>query len=113
MTTAGSYQGDILGAILAQLILHTAVQERMGLYPIILEDCDNLGVVRHGNKPRHQLSMTQTHSDILQALKRYIIHQPFALKFLYVASEVQSKMIIMGHQILSCHDSVVRSFSIL
>jgi hypothetical protein len=27
-----------------------------------------------------------------------------------VASEVQSKMIFMGHQILSCHVPVVRSF---
>jgi hypothetical protein len=31
----------------------------------------------------------------------------------YFASEVQSKMIIMGHQILSCHVPVVRSFFIL
>jgi hypothetical protein len=29
------------------------------------------------------------------------------------ASEVQSKMIFMGHQISSCHDPVVRSFFIL
>jgi hypothetical protein len=30
-----------------------------------------------------------------------------------VSSEVQSKMIIVGHQILSCHVPVVRSFFIL
>jgi hypothetical protein len=30
-----------------------------------------------------------------------------------LASEVQSKMIFMGHQILSCHVPVVRSFFIL
>jgi hypothetical protein len=31
----------------------------------------------------------------------------------YPASEVQSKMIFMGHQISSCHVPVVRSFFIL
>jgi hypothetical protein len=30
-----------------------------------------------------------------------------------LASEVQNKMIIMGHQILSCHVPVVRSFFVL
>jgi hypothetical protein len=85
-TAAGSYQGEISGAILAQLILHAAVQERMGPYPVILEDCDNLGVVRHGNKPCQLLSRTQTHADVLWVLKQYIVCQPFALKFLYVAS---------------------------
>ncbi len=33
--------------------------------------------------------------------------------YLLTSSEVQNKMIIMGHQILSCHVPVVRSFFIL
>jgi hypothetical protein len=49
--SAGSYLGEILGAILAQLILHAAVQGRMRPYPVAAIDCDNLGMVRHGNKP--------------------------------------------------------------
>jgi hypothetical protein len=49
--SAGSYQGKILGAILAQLILHAAVQGRIGPYPVIVVDCDNLGVLQHGGKP--------------------------------------------------------------
>ncbi len=36
-----------------------------------------------------------------------------AVQFSKTASEVQNKMIIMGHQISSCHVSVVRSFFIL
>ncbi len=83
---SGSYRGELLGAILAQLILHAAVQGRMGPYPVILEDCNNLGMVRHGNKPHRPLSMTQTHADVWWVLKQYIVCQPFALKFLYVAS---------------------------
>jgi hypothetical protein len=85
--SAGSYRREILGAILAQLILHAAVQGRMGPYPIAAIDCDNLGVVRHGNKPWRPLSTTQPQADILKILKQYIAHQPFASKFLYVPSQ--------------------------
>jgi hypothetical protein len=84
--SAGSYWGEILGAILAQLILHTTVQGWMGPYPVAAIDCDNLGVVRHGNKPQRPLSTTQPQADVLKILKQYIAHQPFASKFLYVAS---------------------------
>jgi hypothetical protein len=52
LPSAGSYRGEVLGAILAQLILHAAIQGQMGPYPVIMEDCDNLGIVWHGNKPR-------------------------------------------------------------
>jgi hypothetical protein len=83
---AGSYRGDILGAILAQLILCTAVQGQMGPYPIITEDCDYKGFIRHGNKPHRPLSMNQTHTNVLQLLKEYIAKQPFILKLLYVVS---------------------------
>jgi hypothetical protein len=49
--SAGSYRGEILGTILTQLILRAAVQGHMGLYPVIIEDCDNDRVVKHGNAP--------------------------------------------------------------
>jgi hypothetical protein len=83
---ARSYRGKILGAIITQLILHAAVQGKMGPYPIILEDCDKLGIVQHGNTPHRSLSITQLHADLLRVLKRYIVKQPFLLKFLHVAS---------------------------
>ncbi len=47
-------------------------------------------MVRHGNKPHHPLSTTQTHADVLWVLKQYIIRQPFALKILYVASHTNN-----------------------
>jgi hypothetical protein len=62
-SSAGSYRGKILGAILAQLILHAAVQGRMGPYPIIMDNCNNLEVVQHRNKPHRSLSTTQTHAN--------------------------------------------------
>ncbi len=37
----------------------------------------------------------------------------YPIPFMLPPSEVQNKMIIMGHQILSCHVPVVRSFFIL
>jgi hypothetical protein len=61
----------------------------MGPNSVIIEDCNNLGVVRHGNKPCHPLSKTQTYADVLRVLKQYIVHQLFALKFLYVASHAE------------------------
>jgi hypothetical protein len=85
LTSTGSCHGEILGAILAQIILHTAIQGQMGPYPIIMEDCSNLGIVRHGNKPQWSLSTIQPQADVLKILKQYIASQPFALKFLFVA----------------------------
>jgi len=46
---AGSYRGEILGAILAQLILRAASLGMIGPFPVLNEDCDNNGVVLHGN----------------------------------------------------------------
>ncbi len=46
------------------------------------------------------VATTQTLRNNLQSLETY-------------ASEVQNEMIIIGHQILSCHVLVVRSFFIL
>ncbi len=66
---AGSYRGEILGAILAQLFLPMAVQGQMGPYLIITEDCDNKGVVRHGNTPHRTLSTNQPHVDVLVCWK--------------------------------------------
>jgi hypothetical protein len=50
------------------------------------EDCNNNGVVLHGNKPFHPLPGSQTQLDVLQVMKCLIAHQPFAVCFLYVAS---------------------------
>ncbi len=67
---------------------HTDAQGRMGPYPsIIMDNCNNLGVVHHENKPHCSLSTTQTHADVLWVLKCCIVCQPFALKFLHIASQ--------------------------
>jgi hypothetical protein len=84
--SAGTYRGEILGGLVAQLILHVAAQGRMGSYPLTIEDCYNDGVVEHGNTPFRPLSSTQSNADVLWIMKRMILDHPFRLKLLYVAS---------------------------
>jgi hypothetical protein len=56
--SASGYRGEILGAIITQIILGAAVARKMGPYPIMTEDCNNNGVVLHGNSPYRPLSGT-------------------------------------------------------
>ena len=84
--SSSSYCGKILEGILAQWILLAAVKGRMGLHPTVAEDCNNNGIVLHGNKPFCPLPGSQTQLDVLQVMKCLTTHQPFAVYFLYVAS---------------------------
>ncbi len=49
-TSAGSYRGEILGGIMSQLILHEAAASYHGAIHPVVVDCDNNGVIFHGNK---------------------------------------------------------------
>jgi hypothetical protein len=54
-TSAGSYRGEILGGIMAQLILHAAAASYHGaIIPVVVE-CDNNGIVIHGNNSTRPL----------------------------------------------------------
>ncbi len=57
--STGRYRGEILGGLVTQLILRAAAQGRMGPYPLMIEDWDNNGVVKHGNTPFRPLLSTQ------------------------------------------------------
>jgi hypothetical protein len=84
--SAGSYKREILGGVVTQLFLRTAVQGRMGPYPLTIEYCNNDGVVKHGNTPFRPLLSTQLNADVLRIMKRMILDHQFCLKFLYVTS---------------------------
>jgi hypothetical protein len=58
--SASSYRGEILGAIITQLILRAAPMGIIGPFPVLYEDCDNNGVVLHGNKFMKPLPTTTT-----------------------------------------------------
>jgi hypothetical protein len=88
--SSSSYCGKILEGILAQWILLAAVKGRMGLHPTVAEDCNNNGIVLHGNKPFCPLPGSQTQLDVLQVMKCLIAHQPFAVHFLYATSHLDN-----------------------
>jgi hypothetical protein len=48
-TSAGWYRGEILGGVMTQLILHAAAASYHGAIPPVVVDCDNNGVIIHGN----------------------------------------------------------------
>ena len=84
--SAGSYRGEILGAILTQLILHASSSGIFGPFPVLTEDCDNNGVVLHGNSFSKPLPASQTQADVLRVMKKLISRQLFTIKFVYVQS---------------------------
>jgi hypothetical protein len=49
LTSAGSFCGEILGGVMTQLILHAAAASYHGAIPPVMVDCDNNGIVFHGN----------------------------------------------------------------
>jgi hypothetical protein len=58
----------------------------MGPYQVIMDDCDNNGVVLHCNTHSQPLSASPKQSDVLRVMKKFISCQPFVIKFLYVQS---------------------------
>ncbi len=66
---ASNYRGELLGAVLALLILREA-SEGLGVpFPCILLHCDNRGVISHGNSLLTALSETQRQADLIQLVK--------------------------------------------
>jgi hypothetical protein len=66
---ASNYQGELLGAVLALLIL-CAVSEGLGApFPHILLHCNNRGVISHGNSLLMALSEKQHQVDLIRLTK--------------------------------------------
>ena len=63
---ADNYRAEILGGLVVQLVLRAASQNRASPYAPVRIDCDNDGVVKHGNKPLRKLKGKQAQSDILR-----------------------------------------------
>jgi hypothetical protein len=68
---ANNYHAKILGACSTQLIIKEEITGRnvLGHGPLTV-GCDNMGVVRHGNSPRHPMLEKQPQSDVLRYFKR-------------------------------------------
>jgi hypothetical protein len=52
---ADNYRGEILGGIMVKLVIRAASQRRHSPYTPVRIDCDNMGVVIHGNVPKRKL----------------------------------------------------------
>jgi hypothetical protein len=60
-----------------QLILNAAISKRHDAIPLVVVDCDNNGVVSHGNEPLRPFPTNQSQADIFCIFKNLIYAQPF------------------------------------
>jgi hypothetical protein len=81
---ADNYRAEILGGILVQLVLRAASQNKYSPYAPVVVDCDNLGVVRHGNAPKKSLKEKQPQADALRSFKQLITENPLECIFRWV-----------------------------
>ncbi len=89
--SAGAYCGEILGGIMLQLILQAAAASYQGSIPLVGADCNNNGVVIHGNSPNTLLSTNQTQADLLRVFKNLVAMQKFPVKYKYVQSHATTQ----------------------
>ncbi len=89
-TSAGPYRGEILGGVMTQLILHAASSTYHDTIRLVCVDCDNNGVVSHGNAPLQALPTNQSQADVLCTFKRLLSIQKFQVKFKYVQSHADN-----------------------
>jgi hypothetical protein len=66
---ASNYRGELLGAVMAFLILRAATEKSCHPYPRQTLYCDNRGVIQHSNTPRIGLTEKQKQDDLI----RYVL----------------------------------------
>ena len=66
---ANNYQGELLGAVLALLILHVASEGLGAPFPHALLHCNNRRVISHGNSLLTALSEKQRQADLIRLTK--------------------------------------------
>ena len=70
---ANSYCGKILGACSTQLIFKAAITGCNVLrHGPLTVGCNNMGVVQHGNSPRHPMLEKHPQSDVLRYFKGFM-----------------------------------------
>jgi len=85
-SSADNYRAEILGGLVVQLILRAATSGRRCNFQPVQIDCDNDGVVKHGNAPARALKEKQAQADMLRCLKQLVIEQPLVVNFHWVPS---------------------------
>ena len=83
--TANNYRGEILGGIVAQLLLRAAMEgHRIPSEARVRCGCDNMGVVGHGKEFWRPLQEKQTQADVLRVLKKLISTAPVRPELFHV-----------------------------
>ncbi len=71
---ANNYRTKILGGHSTQMIIKAAITGRNVLgHGTLTVGCDNIGMVQHGNSPRHLMLEKQPQSDVLQYFKGLMV----------------------------------------
>jgi hypothetical protein len=66
---ASNYRGELLGAVLALLILRAATSTMTTPYPQTTLQCNNKGVIGHSNSPLRSLPEKQQQADMIRLVK--------------------------------------------
>ena len=66
---ASNYRGELLGAVLALLILWVVTSTMTTPYPRTTLHCDNKGVIRHSSSPLRSLPEKQQQADLIRLVK--------------------------------------------
>ena len=82
--TASNYRGELLGGLIAMLLLHAASQDTTRQFMPIHVYCDNIGMVGHGNKFRQSLPEKQVQLDVLLVIRNILCDLPFPVHFHHV-----------------------------
>ncbi len=69
---------------MTQSILNAAASKRHDAIPLVVVDCDNNGVVSHGNVPLRPFPTNQSQANILCIFKNLVTVQTFCIQYKYV-----------------------------
>ena len=84
--SADNYRAEILGGIMTQLVLRAASCDPTLAFKEVTVDCDNKGVVLHGNSAWRPLKEKQAQADVLRCFKQLINEQHAEIKMEWVPS---------------------------
>jgi hypothetical protein len=74
-----------------QLILRAAASSYHNTIPPVVVDCDNNGVVIHGNNSICPLPTNQSQADLLRVFKHLVSSQPLRVQYKYIPSHADKK----------------------
>ena len=91
--SADNYRAELLGAVCCSLILKAASMVP-AVYPHspLLRHCDNMGVVKHGNRIYSSLKDNQSQADLIRLFTTIDQDLPFPCQYVWVESHTDSKM---------------------